>query len=482
MNQNKGSKELIKVNYRELPETICVETRFITRAGAQQKKDQHLFYMNVNRGKVELSKYEAPKSNNVMSSMVSSQYKNLPTNKPPMVTVSVRNKAPVATSVVPPNPTPQLPPVFTNPPPPQVLTVQPPLNLGISAPYNISMLPDPSNIMSTVSTPQSTVTIPLPNPVLPNMHFNTSPVFMKPPVQLKNAECMTEPKARTINRSQQTDETPAKIDLAIQCNMDDANFFEEITEDSNNNKPVELSLEEEKEEFLKYVKANSVEYKNHYWECQICGEVCKKAKYFYGHMAIHRGPKLLCFICGQYLDHEALLNKHNCKNSKRINRALLRCPVSSCPVVAISRLELYDHINEHKKYRVHHCSACHKAFCTAQEFLRHLLLRAKCYTEAKRNRNRLYGLKLKSERLCRVRVSTLHTLSKRTAMIKRPLTPRTKNKRHLCVICFRVYRSKFIFNRHVKRCSKSFKKHSKGKMKKTNNGCNGDVSVVNSKK
>lgn len=465
MNQGKCSKELFKVNYKELPETICVETRFITRNGAQQKKDQPLYYMNVNRGQVELSRYEAPHSPNMGTNIISNQYKNMPVvkTKQPMVTVSVRNKTPV-TSVMPPNTNLQPPPYMNTIPPAQVVTVQPPLNMSISAPYNISMLPDVSNVMSTVSTPQSTVTIPLANPVLPNMGFNSPSLFLKPPVQTKDSECMTEPKASVVHFGQQTDEPISKVDTAIQCNMDDVYFFEEINEhfnDDQNSSAPQKTIEQEKEDFLKYVKENSVEYKNRFWECLICGEVCKKFKYFYGHMAVHRGPQVLCYVCGQYLDHESLMEKHNCKNSKRICRALLRCPASPfCKVVAISRLELYDHINEHKKYRVHSCSACHKAFCTAQEFLRHLLLRAQCYTDARRNRNRLYGLKTKSERLCRVRVSTLHTLSNRTTMIKRPLNTRRKSNGNLCEICFKSYRNKFIYKRHIKKCAKLFKKRS----------------------
>ncbi|XP_013102738.1 uncharacterized protein LOC106083951 [Stomoxys calcitrans] len=476
----KGSKEMFVVNFKEIPETICVETRFITRAGANQKKDQMLFYMNVNQGQIELSKYEVPPANVNKAAIVSSQHKSLPAIRNKQPAVSVRNKTmvlsnPITVSSMMTNTNLHTPPQYgTVSPSAQLVTVtQQSLGLSMSAPYNVRILPETSNsILNTVQSPMSTVNhLTMPNPVMPTVNYSAGQVLMNNPVYRKDTECMTEPRASIVHREQQTDITISGfISIAVQCNRDDD--FEDIMDnktDSMDCAATQLTEEEQKEEFLKYVKENSVEYKN-YRECLICGEVCKRTQYFYGHMAVHRGPKVLCFACGLNLDHETLLNKHHCNASKRIVRSLLKCPFKKCKVVAVSRLELYDHINEHKKYRLHKCSACQKAFCTTQEFLRHLLLRANCYTEAKRTRSRLYGLTSKIDRTCRNRVFTMHTHSKTTAMVKRLLSTRRNRGGNLCEMCFRHFKSKFIFNRHVKKCAAMLQKVSENKKEQPTNG------------
>lgn len=485
MAQNRNSsKEMFVVNFREIPETICVETRFITRAGAQQKKDQTLYYMYVNNGQVELSKYEVTPSN---AAAITTQVKNIPTmrNKQPVVTVSVRNKpvlnspAPVTVTSVMPSLTLLKPPQYVTTPivGGQTVITQQPLGLSMSAPYNVTMLPpDVATNVCTVTTPLSTMTIPLANPILPNKNYNTPTFMTATPVSMQNSACLMGSKPTFVHREQQTDSTPVLVSTAVQCSIDD-DFLDELVGDSCESVPTitaQTNKEEDKDKFLKFVKDNSVEYKNNLRECLICGEVCKSSKYFYGHMMVHLGPKVLCFLCGHYLDHEALLKTHNCiKTPKRIARAMLRCPFKQCRTIAVSRLELYDHINEHKKYRVHKCSACQKSFCTTQEFLRHLLLRANCYTEAKRDRNDLYCLKSKADRRCRVRVFTLHTHKKRTAMVKRLLTAQRRNsKKSLCEICFRSYRNKFIFKRHIKKCATSFEKRQARRKSQSKQLCN----------
>ncbi|XP_075147949.1 buddy of Hmr 1 [Haematobia irritans] len=451
MAQSKNPKEMFVVNFKEIPETICVETRFITRAGANQKKDQMLFYMSIKQGQIELSKYEVPVA---AGANASPQIPTLPPvrNKHHTAPVNIRPKQMPVPSIMA-----NAPPQYGSLPPtaPLVSFTQQPLGFSMSSPYNVRILPESSNIVNTLPVTMPPVNLSMANPITQNMNFTPTPVMISPSVYRKDSENMTEQIVSLTHREQQTDVSiSGLVSIAIQCNRDDE-FDEEIINESGttNSEDNGKSEEELKEEFIKYVNENSTEYENHFRECLICGEVCKKLKSFYGHMAVHRGPKVLCYICGLSLDHESILKTHQCSNSNRSERSLLRCPYKKCTVIALSRLELYDHINEHNKFRTHKCTACRKAFCTTQEFLRHLLLRGNCYTEAKRNRTNLYGLSAKKDRKCRVRVFTLHTHAKKTAMVKRNLAGSRSCRKDLCEICFRSFRSKYIFKRHIKKCS-----------------------------
>lgn len=451
----KNSKEMIVVSFKEIPENICVETKFISKATAMQNKYDRLYYLNQESTEVSTQPNLCtirPVAHGVKSGNYTSMPKTL-TFTPVMPNISGQQ----ATSYT------------ASPTVGQGLNFKTiPLQMS-AAPYNTTHITSFPTPKSTNQMPISTVSVPFSNSFLQPSPFANS-ALLKAPAETKESACMTDPKPVCVEQEQQTSATINVSSIAIQCCIDE-DFYEDLMGDecdSGTQTPAHtLSEEEEKEEFLRYVKENSIEYKNHLRECLICGEVCKSSKYFYGHMAVHRGPKCLCFLCGLCLENESLLKSHYCVGTKRKNRALLRCPQKLCKVVAVSRLELYDHLNEHNNYRMHSCSACRKSFCTAQEFLRHLLLRAKCYTEAKRNRNRLYDLRNRADRRCRVRVFTLHSHTRRTAMVKRPLSGR-RTAKYLCEHCYRSFRSKYIHRCHVSKCAALLRKRNKRKKRSRN--------------
>lgn len=435
MTTSKNAKETIVVNFKEIPETICVQTRFITSMVAKQKKNDLVFYMTTRNGNVEVIR-----SDDHMESLRNYGY-NLA--KKPSLTVSIRQK---------PGQMPTPPAVSA---PIKIVTptlIQHPSNMGNNNNFGVMANNNKANM------PMSTVTIPFSNPPLYNYNMS-APILTRKPVETKDTGSMTNPRPIYQDRVQQTDPIAQTQSVAIQCQMeDDFEVVYEWPETVEEDPPGDPSnVDIGKEEFLQYVKENTVTYSNHLRECLICGEVFKKATSFYGHMAIHRGPKILCFECGQYLEHKALLQNHHCQQAKLMEKALLRCPHYCCGTLAISRLELYDHINEHNNYRIHKCTACRKGFCTTQEFLRHLLLRAKCYTRAKRRRSNLYGLESHRDRLCRVRVFTLYTDKRRTTLVKTFLSQRSR-KQNKCKICLKSYRNKFVLKRHYLQCLATFQK------------------------
>ncbi|XP_037821962.1 zinc finger protein 543 [Lucilia sericata] len=400
-------KEVFMVNCHEIPETICVETRFITHASVYKPKQcEQLFYITHKNGKLELTRQE----DSLVATKVAT---TLP--KPSTVTLSIQAKAA------------SLQPATTGP----IIPLK--TAFTSSCNFNANEIGGKNLITSSVAT---------------NPHLNTLGITNRPLVR------------PTVNdQTQQTElSTLNTKSIAIQCKLDEEIYdvgdeWTPITDKPSGN---EENPEIDIESFLKFVKDNSAQHKN-FKECLICGEVCKSKKYFYGHMAIHQGPRILCSKCGQYLDNEKLLFKHNCYKEKQLEKAFLQCPHHSCSVAAISHLELYDHINEHDNNRMYKCSACRRGFCTGQEFLRHILIRAKCYTSAKRKRFYVYGLESHKERLCRVRVFTLHTFKKRTILVKTFLSQRVA-KQGTCKICLRPFTNRSVFNHHRMKCLTKFRK------------------------
>ncbi|KAI8130928.1 hypothetical protein FF38_04984 [Lucilia cuprina] len=397
-----SSKEVFMVNCHEIPETICVETRFITQAAVNKPKQcEQLFYITHKNGKLEMTRQE---DNLVASNVITT----LP--KPATALLSIHAKE---------------------------ASTQPTMT-GQVVPLKSAFTSE-----STTSQTQQTFHLNSTNPFVNTLGITNMPL-VRPTVN---------------DQIQQTElSTLHTKSVAIQCKLD-----EEIYNVGDEWPPItDKPLENEEypeidvESFLKFVKDNSAQ-QNNFKECLICGEVCKSKKYFYGHMAIHQGPRVLCSKCGKYLDNEKLLFKHNCHKEKLLEKAFLQCPHHSCRVAAISHLELYDHINEHDNNRMYKCSACSRGFCTGQEFLRHILIRAKCYTSAKRKRFYVYGLESHKERLCRVRVFTLHTFKKRTILVKTFLSQRVA-KQGTCKICLKPFTNRSVFNRHRIKCLNKFRK------------------------
>lgn len=385
---SKGINDVHTVGCQYLPESVCVEIRFITPAAARQKKSEELLYITNNNGNIEFTRQGGnPKTTTFLGGTFSLQTNALS---------AVQQNQLQPTGIVP------------------ISIVGGPL-------ININ------NQVMPLSSIQSATTLPLATGsgmAVPNL--NTSGI-------------------------------PAVNSIGIQCKLD-----EELYEPDIEWPPLEQNLTDnqeniqtQKQDFLKFVIENSTHYKN-YKECLICGEICKTNKYFYEHMEMHRGPQTLCCKCGKYLENEQLLLKHNCRKDQLLEKSHLQCPYYNCNVVAISRLELYDHINEHSNDRMYKCTGCNTFFCTGQEFLRHLLIRAKCYTNAKRKLFRVYGLKSPKDRLCRVRVFTLHTRERRTIMVKSFLSQRV-SKQGVCKICLKSFVNKSIYNHHRKICVAQFR-------------------------
>lgn len=396
------------VNCFELPQTICVETRVIAHSSIN----------------FDLSRQDQ---------MVSAKNSG-PVLKPTTVTLSIQQNQPTS----PANSTQQCPSS----------------SLAQSAFQIVPLATTLTNFSNKeVIALKTAVTVPSnnPNQLQPN---NTSVQPITPLGIVNNLNVCSRK-----DQTQQSDFSTFNMkSVAIQCKLDDEEYEADFELPDINEEYLESqeNSDGEKERLIDFVEQNST-YHNNYMECLVCGEISKSRKYFYGHMAIHRGPKSLCSKCGQYLDDNNMLRQHKCRIAKQLEKAFLICPHYSCSVVAISRLELYDHINEHNNNHMYKCSGCLKGFCTGQEFLRHLFFNAKCYTSAKRKRFRVYGLDSLRDRLCRVRVFTLHTFKKRTTLVKAFLSQRTP-KQGICRICLKTFAHKSVYKRHRVRCIDKFKK------------------------
>ena len=434
-----NKSEMTAINFCDIPESIYVETRFITLSAARQKRNEQLFYLIEKNGQLELTRSE----NQFIA------FKNLKNMaKPKPITVSLQPR-PLTTAAV----QKSLLPAVT---PPPLQSIRP-----VSLTKFSSNLLNANVAINTAPLPRVTaIPIATANSL---QDINNATVVMSTPIPL---EASARAPTRSLNdRMQQTEISAFNMKtVGIQCEMIDESLdslteLPVMQEDSSDhdresgNGDVEIA----KETFLKFVKDNSTQYKNGYRECLICGEVSKSIKYFYAHMSTHQGPKALCFKCGFYLDNEDLFRKHKCFKLKITNKIRLNCPYYSCNVVGVSKLELYDHMNEHKGRRPYKCTGCQKAFLTRQEFLRHILIRAKCFTQLKRKRYCIYNLERQRDCLCRVRVFTLHSFKKRTILGRKRL-PQTSIKRGKCKICLKYFFNRGIFKRHQIKCLLKFRK------------------------
>lgn len=433
-NPSSNETETIAINYCEIPETIFVETRFITLAAARQKQNENLSYLINKNGQWELS---SSKEQFVA-------LKNFrPTFKPKTITLSIQPRPPTtatANKSVVPAPTPPLQSLR-----PVSLTKYSNNLLNTNATLNTASLPRVTAVpISTSNSFPETV--------------STANVMSTPkPLQFSKST----PKPTMIDHMQQTEISAFSMkSVGIQCKLNEDNddlAWPIIQEDLSVQNELSGSTDIEKETFLNFAKDNSTQYKNSFRECLICGEVSKSTKSFYAHMATHQGPKVLCFKCGFSLDNEELLRKHKCLKLRTENKIRLNCPHYGCNIVAISKLELYDHINEHEKHCLYKCTGCKKAFHTRQEFLRHILIRAKCYTQARRKRYCIYNLERQRDRLCRQRVFTLHSFKKRTILGRERLSQRPF-KREKCKICLKSFVNTGVFKRHRFKCLKEFRR------------------------
>ena len=438
MDKSRSNKnEKTAFNYCEVPESIFVETRFITLSAARQKRNEQLFYLIDKNGQLELSRNEN-------QFIAFKNFKNMAKPKP--ITVSLQPRPATTASVQK-----SLLPAVT---PPPLQSIRP-----VSLTKFSNNLLNANVAINTAPLPRVTaIPIATANSL---QEINNAAVVISTP---KPSELSTCAPTRSLNdRMQQTEISGFNMkSVAIQCDImeESADSLTELPvmqEDSSDQDGQSGKVEITKETFLKFVKDNSTQYKNCHRECLICGEVSKSIKSFYAHMGIHQGPKVLCFKCGFYLDNEDLFRKHKCFKLKIVNKIHLNCPHYGCNVVGISKLELYDHMNEHKGHRPYKCTGCQKAFLTRQEFLRHILIRAKCFTQVKRKRYCIYNLERQRDRLCRVRVFTLHSFKKRT-ILGRKCLPQKSINRGKCKICLKYFISRGIFERHRIKCLLKFRK------------------------
>uniref|UniRef100_A0A1A9WC03 C2H2-type domain-containing protein n=1 Tax=Glossina brevipalpis TaxID=37001 RepID=A0A1A9WC03_9MUSC len=445
--QNKGNiVGMYRLNLIELPETIFVETKFITKTAAVLGKYENLYCFGENKGVVEFKKVHTKATKSSAKSTV---------------TVSMKPTHSLAVSTSNFKPTSGIGAIIT-PITPQTTVATTEMNLSTTK--NINLRQNVQISTKPVYTNANLITTATSNPnglLLNNISCNVAQLqpIRKQKCNNKDAETMTEAKIPSRDRGQQTDDIfPKTRSLAIQCNL-----YDEIEKDSEEDEIVaedfienSIGQEEEKEQFRDFIFGNSILYQNGLRECIICGEVTKTFTHLLRHMSVHWGPKVLCFKCGKQLDHKSLLKKHYCSATKKHRTFRLRCPYFRCSTVTISLLELYDHLNEHSNFKMYACNACSKSFCTAGEFQRHLLLRAKCYTSAKRPPLQLYGLDSSSDRKYRVRVFTLHTKRKGTHLMKTFLS-RRRSITYNCPICLKKYINRFTFKLHTQKCLNWYK-------------------------
>uniref|UniRef100_A0A1A9ULY2 C2H2-type domain-containing protein n=1 Tax=Glossina austeni TaxID=7395 RepID=A0A1A9ULY2_GLOAU len=442
--QNKSNiVGMYRLNLIELPETIFVETKFITKTAAVLGKFENLYCFGENKGVVEFKKVEtrATKPHAKSAVTVSMKPTPIPTLKPTSSIGAIIT--PVCNAI-------------TIPSTVATTTINLCTTQSINLRQNVQISTKPVCTNANLVTVSKSTNL-LANTVSCNV-AQLQPI-MRSKSNIKDAETMTDARVPSRDRSQQTEDLrPKTVSLAIQCNL-----YDEIEEDVEEDEVVVDSLienltqrEEEKDQFEDFIFRKSVVYQNGLRECVICGEVMKTFRQLLRHMSVHWGPKVLCFRCGKQLDHKSLLKKHCCSATQKYRAFRLRCPYFLCSTVAISSLELYDHINEHSKFKMYACNACVKGFCTAGEFQRHLLLRAKCYTGAKRRSLQMYALDLSSDKKYRVRVFTLYTKRKGTHLVK-TLLSRRRSSIYNCSICLRKFTNRFAFKLHTQKCLSWYK-------------------------
>ncbi|XP_016969313.1 zinc finger protein with KRAB and SCAN domains 7 [Drosophila rhopaloa] len=179
-------------------------------------------------------------------------------------------------------------------------------------------------------------------------------------------------------RAIQTEERTTK-DVGIQCRRDSVewNLPEEQPKDTPNQTP----SSSQDGRFLTYVSENTSMFPNGMLECQICGDIANTLLEHQAHMTVHFGPSALCCNCGQQLEHEILISRHNLSCpalALRKSCMLLKCPHLLCNTMSHSEMQLLQHLKMHSGKKCFRCLTCRRFFKSTTAILIHRKKEQKC--------------------------------------------------------------------------------------------------------
>ncbi|EDW59077.1 zinc finger protein 177 [Drosophila virilis] len=176
-------------------------------------------------------------------------------------------------------------------------------------------------------------------------------------------------------------ENISTADVGIQCKRDDDDD-EAWIEPQPSTGPDEESMKQERK-FLSYVSQHTSMFPNGMLECLICGEVANYLLEHQRHMAMHYGPRALCFSCGKLIKHRHLIGQHGYSCTARPHarsrpQIHMQCPHLHCSFMVVSKQQLRRHLKRHLNVKAHHCLLCRKSFSSFAQFLVHRMLVSAC--------------------------------------------------------------------------------------------------------
>lgn len=266
-------------------------------------------------------------------------------------------------------------------------------------------------------------------------------------VDIAHKSVQTDSRNPLRDREQQTIKLLNQQDIGIQCDTENDINSEIIFMDIN---PLEECDTNEYHLFLDFVKKNTYLYRNNKKECMVCGEICCNSKQTLSHMATHWGPPALCELCGQQFEHANLLIMHQCDNKvtkKNTKRICQQCPLYSCGVTVKSKIDLYDHINEHLDLPSYRCLCCKRIFRTRKELRHHSIVQKTCLPNFWRLPLLLNLNQSKTGKLTRKRITIIGNRQTFRLYLKKKLR---------CQICLLKCLNTSLFEKHRKRCIKKF--------------------------
>ncbi|XP_001357914.1 DNA-binding protein Ikaros [Drosophila pseudoobscura] len=178
-------------------------------------------------------------------------------------------------------------------------------------------------------------------------------------------------------RAIQTEEKQT-CDVGVQCDTEE---WEETQMDTERKGELSSGEEDEESKFITFVGENTLIIRNGMMECLVCGEVARSLEHHKSHIVTHYGPKVLCCLCGEFVDHERLLLGHNLTCRSRPSKKpsiFLKCPNMFCNVVCRTQPQLYKHLSTHDKGPFYRCLECRLHFRTAMSFLLHRKKKEDC--------------------------------------------------------------------------------------------------------
>ncbi|XP_022212251.1 zinc finger protein 41 isoform X2 [Drosophila obscura] len=159
-------------------------------------------------------------------------------------------------------------------------------------------------------------------------------------------------------------------DVGVQCDTDDWEEPVDIVAEG----ALSNGEEDDETKFITFVGENTSMTRNGMMECLVCGEVARSLQQHKSHIVMHYGPPVLCCLCGELVEHEHMLRRHNLICPSRPSKKpsiFLKCPNRFCNVVTRTQPQLYKHLRTHEKRPFYRCLQCRLYFKTAISFLLH---------------------------------------------------------------------------------------------------------------